>query len=70
MGARTSGTVSGSGLIMDELDDHGETTGIAAEEKVQIGFRRLSESSGVQVRNLDHMKRGGISQPTARSREA
>jgi hypothetical protein len=43
---------------------------LPAEEKVQIGFRRLAESSGVQARNLDHVKRGGISQPAACSREA
>jgi hypothetical protein len=28
---------------------------LPAEEKVQIGFRRLSENSGAPVRNLDHI---------------
>jgi hypothetical protein len=35
-----------------------------------MGFRRLPESSGAPVQNLDHMKRRGGAQPAARSREA
>jgi hypothetical protein len=54
-----------------DVDQTSRAGGASRRSRQQhMGFRRIPENSGAQVQNLDHMKHSGITQPTARSREA
>ncbi|WP_236050907.1 hypothetical protein [Nonomuraea cypriaca] len=56
-------------LESDRQHHHGGTA-VVCEPPPAHGIPSLPENSGAQVQNPGHMKRRGITQPTARSREA